>query len=324
VRDDAVFEYDTGSDIEIDDLLSASMLSEEDYVELKEDGRTPYPNNFDLCSVRYADTADVKGDVPDDKAVTDCIYNGLIGASNCSNPGNLYDVMIVASIDGTYAGTVATHQSHAMPSERNTEELRTAAYDFFRTHYGFDFDPANAGFQSVMDGNGAPLVSVAQSQLAVPYRVNAIDDQTGSTPFSNRMQTTNVEIDDVIFAVIVHQNIDPLPAHSVDFGVDSLSVGQTVVYGNYRFLIDGVYDEQVMPDIIYHTSYGEKITMGSTFTFFCAVEHPYFGKGQVNGVQTATDNDDGTFTIRTSAVHTYPATLNEAAGKYTDSQCRDL
>jgi len=54
------------------------------------------------------------------------------------------------------------------------------------------------------------------------------------------------------------------------------------------------------------------------------VEHPYFGTGQVYGVQTARDNADGTFTIRTSAVHTYPATLSEGGDKYARHQCRDL
>jgi len=212
--------------------------------------------------------------------VTDCIYNGEFGSSsNCGNPDRLYDVMIVASIGGTFEGTLMTHQSQAMPSDRNTLELRTAAYDFFRTHYGFDFDPDIEGFQTLFDSNGSLFVSVAQSQIAIPYRINAIDDQTGSTPFSNRMQTTNVEIDDVIFSVIVHQEIEQLPSHSVDHGIDTISIGQTVVFGNYRILIDGVYDEEVMPDIIYHNSFGEVITMGPTFTFFVRCGTSLFWNG---------------------------------------------
>ena len=167
--EDAVLEFDTGSDVMISNLESASMLTQEQFDELEANGETPYPNNFDLCNVKYDDAAEVIGDIPDDKAVTDCIYNGEFGySSNCSNPDRLYDVMIVASIDGTFEGTMMTHQSQAMPSDRNTLALRTAAYDFFRTHYGFDFDPDIEGFQTLFDSNGSLFVSVAQSQIAIP------------------------------------------------------------------------------------------------------------------------------------------------------------
>jgi len=321
----SVFEFDTGSDLEMSDLRSGTKVSAADFEQLTQDGRTPFPNNFDLCSVRYAETARVTGHVPDDKAATDCVYNGLVsGPSNCSHPENIYDVMIVASWDGTYPGSAATHQSREMPAERNTFELRSAAYEFFRTHYGFAFDANIEGFQSLFDENGALLVSVAATQVAVPYRINAFDDQTGRTSFQQRMQITNAQFDDVSYALVVHQNIAPLPTHEVDYGVDSISVGQTVVYGSYRILIDGVPDQSVMPDIIFHTSYGEVITMGAAFPFMCAVEHPWYGEGQVFGVMTMRDNDDNTFTVRTSAVHTYPAKLSDAEGKYSDNQCRDL
>ena len=77
--DNVVFEFDTGSDIVISDIVSASMLNESEYSDLEEEGKTPYPNNFDLCTVKYDDEAEVFGDVPDDKTVTDCIWNGIIG-----------------------------------------------------------------------------------------------------------------------------------------------------------------------------------------------------------------------------------------------------
>ena len=167
--EDAVLEFDTGSDVIISNLVSASMLTEEQFDELQANDETPYPNNFDLCTVKYDDWAEVTGDVPEDKAVTDCIYNGEFGYySNCKHPDRLYDVILMASMDGTYPGTVMTHQSRAMPSHRNTLELRTAAYDFFRTHYGFDFDPDIEGFQSLFDSNGSLLVSVNPSQVAIP------------------------------------------------------------------------------------------------------------------------------------------------------------
>lgn len=195
---------------------------------------------------------------------------------------------------------------------------------FFRTHYGFDFDVNIEGFQSLFDENGALLVSVAATQVAIPYRINAIDDQIGVTSWQQRMQITNAAWDDVSYSLVVHQNIEQLPAHEVEFGVTSISPGQTVVYGNYRLMIDGVADQELFPDIIFHTSYGEVITMGPSFTFLCAVEHPWFGVGQVFGVMTSQDNADNTFTVRTSAVHTYPAKLSAAEGKYSDNQCQDL
>jgi len=323
---DSVFEFDTGSELEIGDLRSATKVSEGEFARLKLEGRTPFPNNFDLCSVRYAETSRVSGHVPDDKAATDCVYNGLISGppSNCSHPENLYDAMIVASMDGTYPGSAATHQTRAMPSERNTLELRSAAFEFFRTHYGFDFDVNIEGFQTLFDANGALLVSVAATQVAIPYRVNAIDDQIGFTSWQQRMQITNAAFDDVSFALVVHQNIAELPPHEVEFGVSSIAPGQTVVYGSYRLMIGGVADQELFPDIIFHTSYGEVITMAPTFTFLCALEHPWFGEGQAFGVMTSEDNADNTFTVRTSAVHTYPAKLSDAEGKYSDNQCRDL
>ena len=324
LRGDAVLDFDTGSDIKIGDISSGSKVTEAEYAALAQRGRTPYPNNFDLCTVLYAEQAAPTGEVPEDKASTDCIWNGLISpsSSDCAHPDNIYDVMMIQSIDGTFAGSSATGMSAAMPADRNTLELRTAAYDFFASHYGLQFDPDMDGFQSLLAEDGSLLVSVAQSQLNVPYRVNAFDDQTLSTPFQHRMQITNTFIDDVIFALVVHQDLE-LPPHDIDHGVSSLSVGQTVVFGSYRFLIDGVHDEEVMPDVLYHTSFGEVITMGSTFTFFCAVEHPWFGEGQVFGVQTTTDNADGTFTVQTRATHTYPASLSKV-GRYSAHQCSDL
>merc|ERR1712013_156856 len=124
---------DTGSELEIDDLRSATKVSEDEFARLKLEGRTPFPNNFDLCSVRYAETSRVSGHVPDDKAATDCVYNGLISGptTNCSHPENLYDVMLVASMDGTYPGSVSGQWTREMPSELNTLEFRSAAFEFF-------------------------------------------------------------------------------------------------------------------------------------------------------------------------------------------------
>ena len=167
--EDAVLEFDTGSDVIINDIVSGSMLTREQFDELQANDETPYPNNFDLCTVKYDDWAEVTGDVPEDKVVTDCVYNGEFGSSsNCKHPDRVYDVILMASMDGTYPGTVMTHQSRPMPSDRDTLELRTAAYDFFRTHYGFDFDPDIEGFQSLFDSNGSLLVSVNPSQVAIP------------------------------------------------------------------------------------------------------------------------------------------------------------
>ena len=126
------------------------------------------------------------------------------------------------------------------------------------------------------------------------------------------------------YAVIPHQNIASFPEHPVDHGLNSLSLGQLVIYGNYRTLINGVYHEDILPDIIFHTSYGEAITMGPSFTFFCAVEHPWWGTGQVTGVMKSWDNDDGTFTVKTTSTQYYPSTIGEANNKYIDGQCHDL
>ena len=126
------------------------------------------------------------------------------------------------------------------------------------------------------------------------------------------------------YAVIPHQNIESFPEHPVDHGLNSLSLGQIVIYGNYRTLINGVHHEDIMPDIIFHTSYGEAITMGPSFTFFCAVEHPWWGTGQVTGVMKSWDNDEGTFTVKTTSTQYYPSTIGEANNKYTDGQCHDL
>ena len=126
------------------------------------------------------------------------------------------------------------------------------------------------------------------------------------------------------YAVIPHQNIASFPEHSVNHGLNSLSLGQIVLYGNFRTLINGVYHEDIMPDIIFHTSYGEAITMGPSITFFYAVEHPWWGMGQVTGVMKSWDNDDGTFTVKTTSTHYYPSTIGDANNKYTDGQCHDL
>ena len=63
--DNVVFTFDSGSDIIISDIVSASMLNESEYSDLEEEGKTPNTNNFDLCTVKYNDETEV----------SDCIWN---------------------------------------------------------------------------------------------------------------------------------------------------------------------------------------------------------------------------------------------------------
>merc|ERR1712154_33171 len=78
---DADLEFGADSDITMSYLTSGSLLTMEQFAELDASGKTPYPNNFDLCTVQYDDDATVSGDVPDDKAVTDCLFNGVFGVT---------------------------------------------------------------------------------------------------------------------------------------------------------------------------------------------------------------------------------------------------
>jgi len=78
---DAELHFDAGSDITINDITSGSSLTKEQFDELEAIGKTPFPNNFDLCTVKYNDDAAVSGSVPGDKEVTDCQINGVFGSN---------------------------------------------------------------------------------------------------------------------------------------------------------------------------------------------------------------------------------------------------
>ena len=107
IFNDATVDFDVGGDIEIKNLRSASRLTQSEYNALVAAGKTPFPNNFDLCTINIEDTSTVTGDVPEGKEESDCIEGtwknkvktGLVSAGyvdllNIENDGeamNLWD-----------------------------------------------------------------------------------------------------------------------------------------------------------------------------------------------------------------------------------------
>ena len=53
--EDAVLEFGTGSDVIINDIVSGSMLTRQQFGELQANDEARYPNNFDLHTVKYDD-----------------------------------------------------------------------------------------------------------------------------------------------------------------------------------------------------------------------------------------------------------------------------
>ena len=68
----AIVDYDTKSDITVYNLISGSQLTICDYIRLINDNKTPFPNNFDSCTISIESTSHVIGDIPKGKNVTDC------------------------------------------------------------------------------------------------------------------------------------------------------------------------------------------------------------------------------------------------------------
>ncbi len=80
LMDGTIIDFDIGSDITIKNLKSASKLSQAQYQSLVDQGKTPYPNNFDLCTINIEDASSVTGDIPEGKGESDCIdgRSGLV------------------------------------------------------------------------------------------------------------------------------------------------------------------------------------------------------------------------------------------------------
>merc|ERR1712130_302834 len=78
---EALFEFDIGSNIYIRRIKSASKLKRSEYETLVDQNKTPYPNNFGLCTINIEDEAVVIGDIPEGKEVSDCI-NGTYKNKN--------------------------------------------------------------------------------------------------------------------------------------------------------------------------------------------------------------------------------------------------
>ena len=73
VMDDALLYFDFGAAITIDDISAADELTESEYLMLSLSEETPFPNNFDLCTVLYSDNVTVFGDVPTALMDTHCV-----------------------------------------------------------------------------------------------------------------------------------------------------------------------------------------------------------------------------------------------------------
>lgn len=125
-------------------------------------------------------------------------------------------------------------------------ELRTAAYEHFRTHYGYDFNPNIQGNQIQNDDSGVPLIGVSPLEEISPIDICSKGD-AGS----------HVQVIGVHYLLIACQDIDLLPSHSVDFGIDYLEATEAVYYQAFRTLFDGVHDEKFMHDIIITNLHGE-------------------------------------------------------------------
>jgi len=69
----AIVDYDIGSDIAVSDLVSASQLTDAEYQELIDLGKSPLPNNFDKCSVEVEDGTTLEGMIPYLNEATDCV-----------------------------------------------------------------------------------------------------------------------------------------------------------------------------------------------------------------------------------------------------------
>merc|ERR1711933_39784 len=176
------------------------------------------------------------------------------------------------------------------------------------------------GAQTIM--NGAVTVLPLAYNEDVQYRINAFDDQTYSTPFQNRMQITNAFFEEVNYMVVTNSDVN---LSTTAYGISNLMTGDLLVYGTLRVVIDGVYDENVMPEIQYNSRFGEKLAFGAPGTNninSADVHHPWFGSGRALGADFQDNNDDGTFTSLARYVMTFP---NRFADASTDGTgCQDL
>ena len=107
IINEAVVDFDVGSDIYVNHLISASRLTDADYQTLVAEGKTPYPNNFNMCSVEVENGTSLIGHFPEDLSETDCVDGKNTQCVDLGFEqvyGMLLEEVSVAS-DGTVYGT---------------------------------------------------------------------------------------------------------------------------------------------------------------------------------------------------------------------------
>ena len=77
--------YDIGANVIMGNLSSATSLTVDIYRELKDNGRTPFPNNFYVCTVNIENWSYVIGEFPEGKNTTHCIDGETVMSNRGTN-----------------------------------------------------------------------------------------------------------------------------------------------------------------------------------------------------------------------------------------------
>merc|ERR1712241_1362973 len=83
IINEAIVDFDDESDIFVNDLISASALTSEQYTNLVEKNKTPYPNNFGTCTIEIESGCRLTGGIPDLFSDFSCVVDEATKNVSC-------------------------------------------------------------------------------------------------------------------------------------------------------------------------------------------------------------------------------------------------
>ena len=222
----------------------------------------------------------------------------------------VYEGVVIYLIDEIVDGPVFL----PIDDDRNTYEYREEAYDFFRTRFGLDFDPADPEIQFLDGPDGQANVFPLKTGVGSTHQVYGVDAQN-IPKWRHKMPITNTALFDDGFFVTLDTDYVVRGTFGGEKGI-VLPAGTQFVFGEYRMFDDR---GRLLETFEYRSNIPVTAgPVGGSFDFSkgavfiniaCDIESELFGNGNVRALAELTPLPDGRTDLDFRYVMKFPARL---------------